>query len=109
MARKQIAHHDDDDDALLLALQNMEPCGNCGADGAKIPCMSGCGEVFYCSRVSSSLLLYNKIQHECSVCIELGKNRSVTCTMHLHIVYDVEIFDARNLMIRNVSSQTKCD
>ncbi|RMX68347.1 hypothetical protein DD238_005316 [Peronospora effusa] len=41
---------DDDDDDLLLALQSMEPCGNCGADGAKIPCMSGCGEVFYCSR-----------------------------------------------------------
>ena len=42
---------DDDDDDLLMALQSMEPCGNCGADGAKIPCMSGCGEVFYCSRV----------------------------------------------------------
>uniref|UniRef100_A0AAV1U9R2 PDZ domain-containing protein n=1 Tax=Peronospora matthiolae TaxID=2874970 RepID=A0AAV1U9R2_9STRA len=41
---------DDDDDDLLMALQSMEPCGNCGADGAKIPCMSGCGEVFYCSR-----------------------------------------------------------
>lgn len=42
---------DDDDDDLLMALQSMEPCGNCGAEGAKIPCMSGCGEVFYCSRV----------------------------------------------------------
>nr|CCA23788.1 conserved hypothetical protein [Albugo laibachii Nc14] len=41
---------DDDDDNLLLALQNIEPCGNCGADGARLPCMSGCGEVFYCSR-----------------------------------------------------------
>ncbi|CAI5721080.1 unnamed protein product [Hyaloperonospora brassicae] len=41
---------DEDDDDLLMALQSMEPCGNCGADGAKIPCMSGCGEVFYCSR-----------------------------------------------------------
>lgn len=44
-------NYDDDDDDLLMALQSMEPCGNCGADGAKIPCMSGCGEVFYCSRV----------------------------------------------------------
>ena len=43
---------DEDDDDLLMALQSMEPCGNCGADGAKIPCMSGCGEVFYCSRVA---------------------------------------------------------
>ncbi|KAL3674567.1 hypothetical protein V7S43_000515 [Phytophthora oleae] len=41
---------DDEDDDLLMALQSMEPCGNCGAEGAKIPCMSGCGEVFYCSR-----------------------------------------------------------
>lgn len=44
-------YDDDDDDDLLMALQSMEPCGNCGAEGAKIPCMSGCGEVFYCSRV----------------------------------------------------------
>ncbi|KAI9911633.1 hypothetical protein PsorP6_009134 [Peronosclerospora sorghi] len=43
-------NYDDDDDDLLMALQSMEPCGNCGAEGAKIPCMSGCGEVFYCSR-----------------------------------------------------------
>ncbi|CEG43674.1 hypothetical pdz-domain-containing protein [Plasmopara halstedii] len=43
-------YDDDDDDDLLMALQSMEPCGNCGADGAKIPCMSGCREVFYCSR-----------------------------------------------------------
>ncbi|TDH68505.1 hypothetical protein CCR75_005564 [Bremia lactucae] len=43
-------YDDDDDDDLLLALQSMEPCGNCGAEGAKIPCMSGCAEVFYCSR-----------------------------------------------------------
>ncbi|KAG1711700.1 hypothetical protein DVH05_008946 [Phytophthora capsici] len=43
-------YDDDDDDDLLMALQSMEPCGNCGAEGAKIPCMSGCGEVFYCSR-----------------------------------------------------------
>ncbi|DBA04788.1 TPA: hypothetical protein N0F65_004425 [Lagenidium giganteum] len=41
---------DDEEDDLLMALQNMEPCGNCGAEGARIPCMSGCGEVFYCSR-----------------------------------------------------------
>lgn len=46
-------NYDDDDDDLLMALQSMEPCGNCGAEGAKIPCMSGCGEVFYCSRVRS--------------------------------------------------------
>ncbi|KAK1947288.1 hypothetical protein P3T76_001298 [Phytophthora citrophthora] len=45
-------YDDDDDDDLLMALQSMEPCGNCGTEGAKIPCMSGCGEVFYCSRVS---------------------------------------------------------
>ncbi|GMF15878.1 unnamed protein product [Phytophthora lilii] len=44
-------YEDDEDDDLLMALQSMEPCGNCGAEGAKIPCMSGCGEVFYCSRV----------------------------------------------------------
>ncbi|RLN95518.1 hypothetical protein BBJ28_00022812, partial [Nothophytophthora sp. Chile5] len=43
-------YDEDEDDDLLLALQSMEPCGNCGAEGAKIPCMSGCGEVFYCSR-----------------------------------------------------------
>ncbi|KAL4099586.1 hypothetical protein PRIC1_007387 [Phytophthora ramorum] len=43
-------YDDDEDDDLLMALQSMEPCGNCGAEGAKIPCMSGCGEVFYCSR-----------------------------------------------------------
>ncbi|CAH0481048.1 unnamed protein product [Peronospora belbahrii] len=43
-------YDDDDDDDLLMALQSMEPCGNCGAEGAKIPCMSGCSEVFYCSR-----------------------------------------------------------
>lgn len=48
---KTATNYDDDDDDLLMALQSMEPCGNCGADGAKIPCMSGCGEVFYCSRV----------------------------------------------------------
>lgn len=39
-----------EEDNLFLALQNMEPCGNCGRSGAKIPCMSGCTEVFYCSR-----------------------------------------------------------
>lgn len=43
-------YDDDEDDELLMALQSMEPCANCGAEGAKIPCMSGCGEVFYCSR-----------------------------------------------------------
>ncbi|RHY60766.1 hypothetical protein DYB26_000168 [Aphanomyces astaci] len=42
---------DEDDDMLLKALQMSEPCGNCGKPGAQIPCMSGCGEVFYCSRV----------------------------------------------------------
>ncbi|KAF1333722.1 putative pdz-domain-containing protein, partial [Globisporangium splendens] len=47
-------NYDDDDDDLFKALQSMEPCGNCGADGAKIPCMSGCGEVFYCSRFNDS-------------------------------------------------------
>lgn len=52
MPKKQ--DHDDEDD-LLLALQNMEPCGNCGADGAKVPCMSGCKEVFYCSQVRSNV------------------------------------------------------
>ncbi|RLN74693.1 hypothetical protein BBJ28_00003169 [Nothophytophthora sp. Chile5] len=46
-------YDEDEDDDLLLALQSMEPCGNCGAEGAKIPCMSGCGEVFYCSRSDS--------------------------------------------------------
>jgi hypothetical protein len=44
-------YDDDEDDDLLMALQSMEPCANCGAEGAKVPCMSGCGEVFYCSRV----------------------------------------------------------
>ncbi|KAJ0395191.1 hypothetical protein P43SY_004583 [Pythium insidiosum] len=43
-------NYDDDEDELLMALQSMEPCANCGTDGAKLPCMSGCGEVFYCSR-----------------------------------------------------------
>ena len=42
--------YDDDDDELLLALQNLEPCANCGRSGANLPCMSGCGEVFYCTR-----------------------------------------------------------
>ncbi|TYZ64261.1 hypothetical protein PybrP1_003126 [[Pythium] brassicae (nom. inval.)] len=50
MTRNNNNNYDDDDDDLLMALQSMEPCGNCGADGAKIPCMSGCGEVYYCSR-----------------------------------------------------------
>lgn len=48
-------NYDDDDDDLLMALQSMEPCANCGADGAKVPCMSGCGEVFYCSRVRTAV------------------------------------------------------
>jgi len=59
---------EDDDDDLLMALQSMEPCGNCGAQGASIPCMSGCGEVYYCSRVNFHLF-YNcgkaRIGREC--------------------------------------------
>ncbi|KAF0746223.1 hypothetical protein AaE_008209, partial [Aphanomyces astaci] len=46
---------DEDDDMLLKALQMSEPCGNCGKPGAQIPCMSGCGEVFYCSRECNML------------------------------------------------------
>ncbi|OQR97922.1 hypothetical protein ACHHYP_09425 [Achlya hypogyna] len=43
-------YDDDDDDMLFKALQANEPCGNCGKPGATIPCSSGCGEVYYCSR-----------------------------------------------------------
>ncbi|KDO34776.1 hypothetical protein SPRG_00837, partial [Saprolegnia parasitica CBS 223.65] len=51
MSRYGGANYDDDDDDMLLkALQASEPCGNCGAPGATIPCSSGCGEVYYCSR-----------------------------------------------------------
>ena len=41
--------HDDDDDRLFAALQDMEPCSNCGTRGANMPCMSGC-KAYYCNR-----------------------------------------------------------
>ncbi|CAK4311575.1 unnamed protein product [Aphanomyces euteiches] len=93
MARRGGYDDDDDDDMLLKALQMSEPCGNCGKDGAQIPCMSGCGEVFYCSRVRHSnamgylMLLY----------------RNATCSMHHPIACGVEICAAPSLTTTNVS------
>ncbi|KAF0698210.1 Aste57867_11195 [Aphanomyces stellatus] len=55
MSRRGGYDDDDDDDMLLKALQMSEPCGNCGKQGAQIPCMSGCGEVYYCSRECNML------------------------------------------------------
>lgn len=50
----------EEDDMLFKALQSMELCNNCGKSDAKVPCMSGCQEVYYCTK---ECMIYNASAH----------------------------------------------